>query len=195
MVKVLQVGDPILEKKSKKVEEPKAADVQMLIGDLSDVCKRQEERSAGLSASQIGRNIQVFIARRTDLEDKYRKSKKEMSEELSNRLWEPIINPQILKVGSSESVYWEGCLSVGEGDAAIFGPVTRPSLVKIKYLDRYGESKTLTAVDFFAHVIQHEIDHLNGILFLKYVKNPENLWRSKDLDEYIKRHGVMPEVA
>jgi peptide deformylase len=195
MVKILQVGDPVLEQKSRLVEDPKLADIQMLIGDLTSICKKKAKKSAGLSAPQIGKNLRLFVARRVDLEDKYKKSKREIPEELSKRLWEPVINPRILKVGKSESTYWEGCLSVGKGDDAIFGPVNRPSLVKIKYEDRYGDEKILTAVGFFAHVIQHEIDHLNGILFIKYIKNPKNLRKSKDLDDYIKKYGTMPEVV
>lgn len=193
MIKILQIGDPILEKKSELVKDPKSIESQELISDLVSICKKREKTTGGLAAPQIGRSLRKFVVRRTDIDEEYRKKKKEIPEELNKRLWEVMINPKILKLGKKKSTYWEGCLSIEEGK--IFGPVTRPSFIKVKYHDRYGNKKIISAVDFFAQLIQHEIDHLNGTLFVKHVKNPENLWKSKDLDDYIKKHGEFPEIV
>jgi peptide deformylase len=52
----------------------------------------------------------------------------------------------------------------------------------------------ITASEYFAHVVQHELVHLKGILFVKFIDNPENLWRNNDLDKYIREHGDFPEA-
>jgi peptide deformylase len=190
MKKVLQVGAEELEKKSISVENPKSPETQAIIKDLLEICKAKEKTAGGLAAPQIGENLNIFVVRRVDLEEQYKKSKNELMPE---KLWEVIINPKIKKLGKRKTTFWEGCLSVENGE--VFGPVTRPSFVKIEYIDRYGNTQKLTAVDFLAHEIQHEIDHLMGVNFLKYVKDPQNLWKSKDLDDFIKKHGDLPDIV
>jgi peptide deformylase len=61
--------------------------------------------------------------------------------------------------------------------------VTRPKRVTVEFLDRKGNSKTLDADEYFSHVVQHEVDHLDGILFLKYVLDPKELYTAKELDK------------
>lgn len=193
MVKILQIGTSSLEKKSKKVKNIKSKKNQRIIKDLITTCKKKDKSTVGLAAPQIGKNLRKFTARRLDIEEEYRKKKKEVPKEKKKNIWEVIINPKIIKLGKKKEIFWEGCLSIEEG--GIYGPVERPSFVKIQYYDREGEKKTLSAVDFFAHLLQHEIDHLNGILFVKHVKNPENLWKGQKLDKYLKKYGKYPEIV
>lgn len=190
MKKVLQIGDPILEKKSGKVKNAKSESTQKIISELVAVCKKDAEKTAGLAAPQIGYNERIFVVRRMDIEEKYKKRSKSIPDEVKARLWEVMINPRIVKVGKKKSIFWEGCLSVKD----VFGPVQRPSFVKVEFLDRYGKKRQLAAYDFFAHLVQHEYDHLEGVLFVKHVKNPKNLWKDKDLDDYIKKNGDFPEL-
>lgn len=184
--KILQVGDPILEKKSKQVKNVKDAKIQSLIKDLVDTCKTKVDITAGLSAPQVGENLAIIVCRRMDIEESTGKT-------LSNdEAWEVMINPKILKVGKRESSYWEGCLSVGEGPDGLYSPISRPDNVDISYLDINGDIKSLKCKGFFAHIVQHEIDHLNGTLFLSYVEDPEQIWKSKDLDKYYQEYGQYP---
>lgn len=193
MINILQIGNPILEKKSVLVKDPKSIESQALITNLVSICKKKEKTAGGLAAPQIGKNWQKFVVRRIDIDEEYRKKKKEIPKELYKKLWEVMINPKILKLGKKKLTFWEGCLSIEKGK--VFGPVTRPSFIKLKYYDRYGNKRIISAVDFFAQLIQHEIDHLNGILFVKHIKNPENIWKSKNLDKYIKQHGEFPDIV
>lgn len=196
---ILQIGAPILEKKTTLVKDVKDQKVQDLIDDLLDTCKEQEKRSAGLSANQIGEDYSICICRRTDLEAEFRRDnpKDDKPAVTDNKLWEVMINPVITHESNTETVYWEGCLSIGETEKdTIYGPVWRPESVKIEYLNREGEKQKLTADDFFSHVAQHEIDHLNGKLFLALVPNPQsNLWKATDLDAYIDKKGDYPKIV
>ena len=194
MKTILQVGSPILEKKSKKVEIKNIAVYMDIINDLLAVCKGNPGSTAGISAPQISENVEILIARRIDIEDKYEKEKKKIPQDAQKNIWEIIINPVILTKSSDKTIFWEGCLSVGKGEDRLFGPVERPSKIEFEYYSPHGDKRTLKATGYFAHVVQHEIDHLNGILFIAHVKNPVNLWKSKDLDTYLNQHGEFPEI-
>jgi len=103
-----------------------------------------------------------------------------------------MINPKILSAGDKISVEWEGCLSVDNGE--LFGPVKRSKYIEIEYLGKDMQKKRVKAHGMFSHVIQHEIDHLNGIMFISYISNPDKLWTSSDLDKYIDEYGTLPDI-
>lgn len=186
--KILQIGSPKLEIQSRelKKKEIKSKKIQALVDDLVETAEVDIEKSAGLSAPQVGENLNVFVARRFDLEGE--------EEDLASITWEVVINPKITKEGKKQTTFWEGCLSVGLGDDALFGPVNRPRKISIEYLNRKGEKLKMVAQDFMSHVLQHEVDHLKGILFLSHINNPENVWRSDKLDEYMKKHKEFPKI-
>lgn len=183
---ILQIGDPILGKESKSVSDILDTDIQMLINDLLDTCKSKNDITAGLSAPQIGKNLRIIVCRRMDIEEA---ANKELP---PDKAWEVMINPEIKRYGRKVSAYWEGCLSVGEGSEGLYAPVTRADSIELTYTDRNGESHDLSCKGFFAHIVQHEVDHLNGKLFLSYVENPDTIWKSKDLDEYYQQYGEYP---
>lgn len=132
-------GDPILRKKSRKVEAIDE-DLHCLIDDMYETM--YEAQGVGLAAVQIGKLKQLIVI------DDYEGTKI------------VLINPErVAEEGSSEAL--EGCLSVPER----VGKVKRFEKIKINYTDRDGEEKTLEAEDFLARIIQHEMDHLEGILY------------------------------
>ncbi len=132
-------GDPILRKKSRKVEAIDE-DLHRLIDDMYETM--YEAQGVGLAAVQIGKLKQLIVI------DDYEGTKI------------VLINPErVAEEGSSEAL--EGCLSVPER----VGKVKRFEKIKINYTDRDGEEKTLEAEDFLARIIQHEMDHLEGILY------------------------------
>lgn len=183
---IIQIGDPILYEKSKRVD-PKdifSRENRELIQDMLDTLNSDPDSSAGLSAVQIGIPKQIYIIRRVDMEE----------DSDTNPIWNVVINPRIIHASQDESYMWEGCLSVGTDENRLFAPVPRAERVEIEFLDEKGETKTLKADEYLAHIIQHEQDHLNGILFLKYIISPENIWTGKRLDEYIQKHGKYPPV-
>lgn len=178
--KILQIGDPVLYKESTFIPEDqiKSQEIKALITDLIDTCKAHDSDTAGLSAVQIGIPKSVFVARRIDLDEER---------------WDIFINPKLTRVSPVESEMWEGCMSIGEGEKRLFGPVSRSDEVAIAYLDSEGAKQNLLAKGYMAHIIQHEMDHLAGKLFLQYV-SPDKLWTSKQLDEYLQEHGHYPKT-
>lgn len=189
MVKnIVQIGTPVLVQTAKAVKDAGDPQIVALVKDLLDTCNVNVDGTAGLSAPQIGVSLRVCVVRRTDIEDK------EETELPQAKLWEVLINPEIIKQSARQSYYWEGCLSIGVGENALFGPVLRSDIVKIKYINRKGEKLELAAKGYFAHIIQHEIDHLNGVLFLKYIDNPQNIWKNIDLDAYIQKFHKYPPI-
>lgn len=174
MKKILQYGSPILETPSKDVEDINNPKVQSTINEMLKILKVEAERSAGLSAPQIGELLNIAVCRRTDLE------KSDLETNPAEIEWEVMVNPKIIKKSSTKSLQWEGCLSINDGD--LFGKVERPKEVEVEYIDILGKKKKLGAVDFFSHVIQHEVDHLHGVLFIKYIKDPSDLYTSDELE-------------
>jgi peptide deformylase len=136
---VVQVGDDVLRQRCNEVVEFDEK-LHRLLDDMKDTVKKEE--GAGLAAPQIGVLRRVVVV---DVEEGYFE----------------FINPVIISQ-KGEQTDWEGCLSV----VGKSGIVTRPMKVKIAYYDRNGEKHFLQAKGFFARAICHELDHLDGILYI-----------------------------
>ena len=136
---VVQLGDDVLRGKCFKVE---AFDEKLwaLLDDMKDTVKK--EQGAGLAAPQVGVLRRVVVV---DVAEGYFE----------------FINPVILSQ-KGEQTDWEGCLSV-KGKSGI---VSRPMKVKLAYQDRNGDKYLLQAKGFFARAICHELDHLDGVLYI-----------------------------
>ncbi len=129
--------------------------------EISDLVKRMREamrigNGIGLSANQIGLPLRVFVAQIP---------KNEESDEPSK--FYAIFNPEITKFSEKKITMEEGCLSVPE----VFGEVERPEKITLEGSDRYGKRIKIKAWGILARVFQHEMDHLNGILFIDRAKN------------------------
>ena len=111
----------------------------------------KKEDLVGMSAPQIGESVRIFVS-----EIRKTKFRNEGFDELC-----VYINPKTMKVSNETKLGWEGCGSV----PGLFGQVERAKEVTIEYFDREGEKHTKTCSGLLAVVVQHEIDHLNGILF------------------------------
>lgn len=187
MVKpIIQIGDKRLSEQSTPItsSELSSKRIRTLIQDLKDTASVPGLNSVGLSAVQLGILEQVFVCRRIDLIG-----------EPDQAPFLVVINPEVIILDSTPQVMWEGCLSIGQGRAQLFAPVARPRAIELHYLDEQGSSQTLQATDYFGHIVQHEVDHLHGKLFLRYVLNPANIWRSDKLDSYIEKHGDYPPLV
>lgn len=133
------IGDDILRKKSREITEINDRIIQLL-DDMAETMKDRE--GVGLAAPQVG------VLRRAAIVD------------VGDGLYE-FINPEIIESDGEVSMT-EGCLSVPEQ----IGEVRRPQHIKVRAYNRDGEEFELDAYDYFARAICHEIDHLNGIIFL-----------------------------
>jgi peptide deformylase len=168
ILKVARMGHPVLRGKARPLEkaEIKSPIVQKLIDDMIDTMA--EYHGVGLAAPQVHQAVRIFIAALDDDDE---------------RDGEPeplaIINPEITLVGSDVVEDWEGCLSIPD----VRGRVPRAREIKVRAFDRKGARIELSAHDFPARVIQHETDHLDGVLFLDRMRTFETL---TFLDEYAR---------
>jgi peptide deformylase len=158
----------VLRAKARPLEksEIKSLMVQKLIDDMMDTMA--EYRGVGLAAPQVHEGIRLFVAALDDSDEGEAEA-----EPLA------IINPEIIVVGSDVTEDWEGCLSIPD----VRGRVPRYTRVKIRGLDREGARQELQLVGFQARVVQHENDHLDGVLFFDRMPSLETL---TFLDEYGK---------
>ena len=145
---VVQVGDEVLKQKCFPVEKFDEK-LHLLLDDMRGTVKREE--GAGLAAPQIGILRRIAVV---DVEEGYYE----------------LINPTIL-IQKGEQTGWEGCLSVRGKQ----GLVSRPMKVKISYYDRNGEKHLLQAKGFFARAICHELDPLDGVLYIDKASHIERV--------------------
>lgn len=150
-----QVGNKIIRAKSKAVSNPTSKTIRKIVRDLVD--SMRSHGLVGMAAPQIGRGARVFVTeiRETEL-------RKNVDVGSPNAL-KVFINPRILSVSKKKVGDWEGCGSVAF--ANLFGIVKRPTSVTVEALDKKGNKFLLRADGLLARVIQHEMDHLNGIVF------------------------------
>ncbi|MCS7004296.1 MAG: peptide deformylase [Cytophagales bacterium] len=146
---IIAYGDPILKKRAKPVEKDDSFDLKQLVSDMFDTM--YQANGVGLAAPQIGLSIRVFVVDAEQMEEKSIKGFKKT-----------FINPTILDESGDEWTYEEGCLSIPQ----VRAEVNRKSTVKIRYYDENWKEFTETYDGIAARIIQHEYDHLEGILFI-----------------------------
>ena len=148
--KILTEPDPFLRQKSTKVEEVND-EIRSLMDDMLETM--YDAPGIGLAAIQIGVPKRVIVI---DLS---------RNDEKKNPLY--FVNPEIIINSNNKASYEEGCLSV----PGQFAEINRPDKCKVKYLDYNGNEQVLDAEGLLATCIQHEVDHLEGILFIDYLSN------------------------
>jgi peptide deformylase len=167
ILKVARMGHPVLRAKARQLEKAdiRSAVIQKLIDDMIETMT--EYHGVGLAAPQVHEGVRLFVAALDsgDADDE------EESEVIA------VINPEIIAIGSDIVEDWEGCLSIPD----IRGRVPRARQIKLRALDRTGARIELSAHDFPARVIQHETDHLDGVLFFDRMKSLASM---TFLDEY-----------
>ncbi len=170
ILKICEVGNPVLRKVARHLsaEEIRSNDIQNLIGYMRDTMR--DAPGVGLAAAQIGVSLQIAV-----IEDKAGYHKTLTTEQLNERQRVPIdfhviINPQIQLLAPAEHSFHEGCLSIPR----LMAMVARSSLVRVTCLDEHGEQRVIDAKGWYARILQHEIDHLQGRLYTD-VMQPETL--------------------
>jgi len=167
ILKVARMGHPVLRAKARPLEksEIRSVVVQKLIDDMMDTMA--EYHGVGLAAPQVHEGLRIFVAALDDGEE----------EDEGEAAPLALINPEITVVGADLIEDWEGCLSIPD----VRGRVPRAREIKVRAYDRNGVRIELRAHDFPARVIQHETDHLDGVLFFDRMRTFESL---TFLDEY-----------
>ncbi|MEO6223210.1 MAG: peptide deformylase [Vicinamibacterales bacterium] len=174
ILKVSRLGHPVLRTVAHAIDQKTIAapDVQRLIDDMFDTMR--EYSGVGLAAPQVHEGVRVFVAgiRSAPIGA-------EVSDDKEMPLM-ALVNPEITLVGPATDLGWEGCLSIPD----IRGRVPRATAVKVKAFDRTGQPIAFIAKGFPARVIQHEYDHLDGILFFDRMKSFESLSYLEEYDRY-----------
>jgi peptide deformylase len=169
ILKVARMGHPVLRAKGRTIDktEIKSAGFQGFVDALIDTMF--EYSGVGLAAPQVHESLRVFVA---------------MLDPDGQGEGDAVvfINPEITPIGDLVVDGWEGCLSIPD----IRGRVPRAQHIKVTALDRTGRRFELELRDFPARVVQHETDHLDGVLFLDRMKSFESLTY---LDEYSRYHA------
>ena len=145
---IIIAPDPVLKAKAKPVENIDGGIVRLMDDMLETMYKAP---GIGLAAPQIGILQRVIVV---DVADKDEKPQPFA-----------MANPEILWKSDETSVHNEGCLSLPDH----YADVTRPKQVRLRYIDRDGEVRELDADNLLATCVQHEIDHLNGVLFIDHI--------------------------
>ena len=169
--KIITVPNPILNKKTQKIGEI-TDEIKNIAQDLIDTVKVAEDpEGAGLAATQIGISKRMCVVRNF-FEDPLNPN-----EIKSNDI--VLINPKITNYSDEKDLDWEGCLSVPD----VYGKVERARKIKVTAKDIDGNIIKIKAEGFFARTIQHEVDHLDGILFTSHIKG--KTLTQKEFDEMI----------
>ena len=181
-MEIITTPDPRLREKSARVsvidDEVKDIIAKMTKNSLEWEKKHPHELSAAMAAPQLGINRRIIIVR-DDLDDK------------SNNHFTALINPEVIRTEGKIVRDHEGCLSVPE----IYGLVPRPTKAKIKAMLEDGTEVRIKVDGFLARTLLHEIDHLNGILFIDHIKDDKDAFykldkngnlKPLDYDQYIK---------
>jgi peptide deformylase len=169
ILKVARMGHPVLRAVARPVEktELRSPAFQKLIDDMMDTMR--EYHGVGLAAPQVHERVRLFVAS-LDHDDE---------DGADDQGPIAIINPEITVVGTDVAEDWEGCLSIPD----IRGRVPRARSIVVNGLDRRGSRLEIEASDFVARVIQHETDHLDGVLFFDRMTAFNSL---TFLDEYAR---------
>ena len=166
-MKIITTPDPRLREKSEKVGEitPEILDIIAKMRKLSLDWEKEHpyELSAAMAAPQMGINKRIIIVR-DDMEDKKKAT------------FTALINPVVIRAEGKIHKDYEGCLSVPK----IYGLVPRPSKARIKAKLEDGTEVRIKATDDLARVLLHEIDHLDGILFIDHIKNEKDAFFEMD---------------
>src|SRR5688572_14814381 len=159
ILKVARMGHPVLRARARAIDPAEIGSprIQQLIDDMFDTM--HEYQGVGLAAPQVHESLRIFVAgfapnHDEDEDDDDEQEKRDMPQMA-------LINPEIMPVGREQVEDWEGCLSIPD----IRGRVPRHRQISVKAYDRQGKRVEMKVSGFTARVIQHETDHLDGVLF------------------------------
>lgn len=178
-LQIAQFGSKVLRAKTKAFapEEIGSKKVQRLIKDMR-VLLLDKKLGIGLAAPQVGQGIALAVIAIRPSERRPKAQKFDLV----------MINPEIKEFIGRKKPMWEGCISSGRGGRAnLFAQVPRHKAVKVSYFDEKGQQHIRVFEGLEAQVAQHEIDHLNGVLFVDRVKNTKSYMTYKEYKKMIQK--------
>jgi len=189
-LKILQAGEPVLRGLARPLtrEEIVSEEIRRLIGDMLDTMR--DAPGVGLAAPQVGLPLQLAM-----IEDREELLNALPAEELAERERIPvpfhvIINPEITALEHEKVDFYEGCLSLA-GFSAV---VPRARKVRVAYLNEHAEPRSIQASGWYARILQHEIDHLHGTLYIDRMRsrsftsldNWSRFWKNKPVNNALE---------
>jgi peptide deformylase len=174
---IVRLGHPALRSPAEPVAVARLADrpFQRLIDDMIETMRTAE--GVGLAAPQVGVGSQLFVYEAADADEPARG--------IPLRI---VVNPMV-EPEPGELVYdWEGCLSIPD----LRGLVPRHPSVRVRGFDRAGQPVDFRAQGFEARIVQHEFDHLNGVVFLDRMRDLHSLAFYDEWEAYLREEGVLP---
>lgn len=192
-LKIVQVGEPVLRQAARRLtpDDIRSRDTQQLIEWMRETM--YDAPGVGLAAPQVGLGLQLAV-----IEDKpeYIKDNPAAAKERDRKPvpFHVIVNPAITLLDDAGIEFFEGCLSL----AGFTAVVPRARRVRVDCLDHNGKSKTIEASGWYARILQHEIDHLQGTVYIDRMyarsfmemENYTRHWRDKPTPEALKLLGV-----
>ncbi|ACK73700.1 peptide deformylase [Gloeothece citriformis PCC 7424] len=169
-LEIAQLGNPILRQNAQSVENITDITLQTLIDDL--IATAASANGVGIAAPQVSQSYRLFIVAS-------RPSPRYPNAPEMNPT--PMINPRIISHSPEKVKGWEGCLSV----PGLRGLVPRYHTITVEYLDRYGNLQRQELTDFVARIFQHELDHLDGILFVDRLESSQDLYTEEEYQKII----------
>ncbi|MFK5977994.1 MAG: peptide deformylase [Rhizobiaceae bacterium] len=180
---IIHIPDPLLRSVSKPVEEVSDA-LRKLMDDMLDTM--YDAPGIGLAGIQIAVPLRIIT-----LDVAVRSSDEEEDEDSEPQEVEPdpmfLINPEIVSFSDELSIYEEGCLSIPD----YYADVERPARCMVKYIDRDGREQSIEATGLLSTVIQHEMDHLDGKLFVDHISKLKRDMVVKKFTKIAKQDGTV----
>lgn len=185
ILKIARLGHPVLYRRAEPIDDPTAPELRRLVADMIETL--EDAGGVGLAAPQVHVPLRIFL---------YRVPEQRASHGEAARPLSVVINPEVVERSAETESDWEGCLSI-PGFSAL---VERPAQIALRGVDGAGKRFTRRAAGFHARVIQHEADHLDGILYPDRLTDPRAMGFTEEMGRYgddiaasLRRRG--PESA
>ena len=170
ILKIAKLGHPVLLKKTNEISNLNDIDLKKIIYDMSETMI--DANGIGLAAPQVHLSHRLFIYRNPDIEEE---------EKIKVSV---LINPKIENISDESEDDWEGCLSI----PGMSGLVRRSKKIKFSAIDLKGEKVSGEVEGLHARVIQHEFDHLNGILYTSRLADKRAFGYSEEIEKFWKKN-------
>lgn len=194
---IVEIGDPVLRTRARDLtlEEIRGPEIQELIAAM--IGAMRQAPGVGLAAPQIGKSVQLVVVE--DMDQSHLSAEQIEERERYKVPLHVIINPRLYLEEGETAQFFEGCISVPQ----FLGVVSRAKSVRVECLNERGEPVTIHAKGWYARILQHEIDHLNGTLYLDRVflrtlttdTNYVKLWQGKKVAETLELCGCRKNIS
>jgi peptide deformylase len=179
ILKIARMGHPVLAKRAEKVADPAAPEIRRLVADMIETMIDAD--GAGLAAPQVHVPLRIVVFQAPGERSDPQLSDAERFDHTAPLT--VLINPEIEILDQATEGGWEGCLSV----PGLRGFVERPTFIRYRGFDRDGRPLARTAKGFHARVVQHESDHLDGILYPQRMRDMTKLIFESEIRHWARR--------